>query len=373
MKEKQFIQKGARKVRLDEFLEEELEGAGYSHCDIVRTPTSTKVVIYAQRPGLVIGRGGSRINELTEDMEEAFDLENPQIEVNEIEDADANAEVVAKSIADWLEKGGHAKRVGYTYLRRMKEAGVIGAELEITGKLSGNRGRTEKFSFGYVKRCGNTSKENVSKAYELARTKPGAIGVKVRIMKSMPEFQHRKIQDVNKKIFHETETDEDAAEKSDRINEIIEEADNMTSSEIERAIEEKEEEIETSDIERDDVREAFEAKEAGDSEESSETPSSEEEDEEEADAEEVVEEETADDEEDESKADEEAAEVDAEQAEEGEGDEAEYEEIVSGTISDAKEAIEEMDDPDYGAILQEEKAGKDRTTFTDWLETRVEG
>ncbi|WP_414837824.1 30S ribosomal protein S3 [Candidatus Nanosalina sp. VS9-1] len=351
MKEKQFIQKGARKVRLDEFLEDELEGAGYSHSDIVRTPTSTKVVIYAQRPGLVIGRGGSRINELTDDMEEAFDFENPQIEVNEIENGDANAEIVAKSIADWLQKGGHAKRVGYTYLRRMKEAGVIGAELEITGKLSGNRGRTEKFSFGYVKRCGNTSKKNVSKAYELARTKPGAIGVKVRIMESLPEFQHRKI-DVNKEIFHETISDEDAENKSSRIEEVIEEAENMTSAELQRAIEEKEETIETSDIEVDEVRDAFEAREDEEQDEN-------------------VEEE-ASDEEDESKADEEAPEEDTEEAEESEGDEAEYEEIVSGTISDAKDMIDELDDPDYGALLQAEKAGKNRKTFTDWLESQNE-
>lgn len=354
MKEKQFIQKGARKVRLDEFLEDELEGAGYSHSDIVRTPTSTKVVIYAQRPGLVIGRGGSRINELTDDMEAAFDFDNPQIEVNEIKDGDANAEIVAKSIADWLQKGGHAKRVGYTYLRRMKEAGVIGAELEITGKLSGNRGRTEKFSFGYVKRCGNTSKKNVSKAYELARTKPGAIGVKVRIMESLPEFQHRKI-DVQKEIFHQTISDEDAANRSERIDEVIKEAENMTSSELERAIEDKGEEIETSDIEKDEVREAFEEKE------------------EEAEAEEASEEEESDNaESEEESADEEAAEEDAEQSDESEGDESEYEEIVQGTIGDAKEAIEDLDDPDYGALLQAEQAAKNRTTFVDWLESRVE-
>jgi len=366
MKEKQFIQKGARKVRLDEFLEEELEGAGYSHSDIVRTPTSTKVVIHAQRPGLVIGRGGSRINELTEDMEEAFDLENPQIEVNEIEDADANAEVVAKSIADWLQKGGHAKRVGYTYIRRMKEAGVIGAEVEITGKLSGNRGRTEKFSFGYVKRCGNTSKKNVSKAYELARTKPGAIGVKVRIMESLPEFQHRKIDDVQKEIFHETVTDEDAAVKSERVNEVIQEADNMTSGEIERAIEERGETIETSDIDVDEVRDAFESideEEIGQVEEVNEDESEEEEDSTEE----------TEDQESESKADEEPPVEDTEEADESEGDEAEYEEIVSGTITDAKEAIEDLDNPDYEALLKAEEADKNRTTFKDWIETRIEG
>ena len=352
MKEKQFIQKGARKVRLDEFLEDELEGAGYSHSDIVRTPTSTKVVIYAQRPGLVIGRGGSRINELTEDMEEAFDFENPQIEVNEIEDADANAEIVAKSIADWLQKGGHAKRVGYTYLRRMKEAGVIGAELEITGKLSGNRGRTEKFSFGYVKRCGNTSKENVSKAYELARTKPGAIGVKVRIMESLPEFQHRKI-DVQKEIFHKTISDEDAENRTERIDEVIDEAENMTSAELERAIEHRGEEIETSDIDKNDVRDAFEARE------------------EEEENEEVAESHEPEESEEDTVDDEEAAEVDAEESDESEGDESEYEEIVSGTIGDAKDLIDELDDPDYGALLQAEQANKNRTTFVDWLEAKI--
>lgn len=333
MKEKQFIQKGARKVRLNEFLERELEGAGYSHSDIVRTPTSTKVVIHAQRPGLVIGRGGSRINELTEDMEEEFDLENPQIEVNEIEDADANAEIVAKSISDWLEKGGHAKRVGYTYVRRMKEAGVIGAEVEITGKLSGNRGRTEKFSFGYVKRCGNTSKNNVSSSYELARTKPGAIGVKVRIMDSLPEFQHRKV-DVEKEIFHETLTDEDAAAKTDRVNQVIQEADNMTSGEIERAMDDLNEATQTSDIEVDEVRDAFESAE----------PESEGEDQGESE----------------------------QSSKESTGEtEMNYDDVVSGTIDDAKHEIEQAENPDYGKVLEAEKENKNRTTFVNWIESRV--
>ncbi|EHK00656.1 30S ribosomal protein S3P [Candidatus Haloredivivus sp. G17] len=66
MQEKQFIEKGAQKVKLNEFLQDELEGAGYSgNFDLQRTPTSTKIVVEAQRPGLVIGRGGSRIRELT--------------------------------------------------------------------------------------------------------------------------------------------------------------------------------------------------------------------------------------------------------------------------------------------------------------------
>ncbi len=345
MQEKQFIQKGARKVKLNEFLEDELEGAGYSRSELQRTPTSTKIVVYAQRPGLVIGRGGSRIRELTEDLEKEFDFENPQIEVNEIEDADGDAQVVAESIASCLDKGGHVKRVGYTYVRRMKEAGVIGAEIEITGKLSGNRGRTEKFSFGYVKRCGDTSKKNVQKGYKLARTKPGAIGVKVRVMKEMPEFMHRDV-DVDKEILHETAGGEDAEAKADRIDAVLAEADNMTSAEIERAIEETG--SSTDQISTDEIRDAFE--------EADEEP------EEESDAEESEDSEEVDD----------ASEDEEEGVEETESsDEADYEEIVSGTISDAKEALNNLEDPDFEAALEAEESDKNRTTFTDWLEGKA--
>jgi small subunit ribosomal protein S3 len=380
MQEKQFIEKGARKVRLDEFLADELEGAGYSHAEIERTPTSTKIIVHAQKPGLVIGRGGSRIRELTEDMEGEFDFENPQIEVNEIEEPDSDAKVVAKSIADWLEKGGHAKRVGYTYLRRMKEAGVIGAEIEITGKLSGNRGRTEKFSYGYVKRCGNTAKENVQRGYELARTKPGAIGVKVRIMKEMPEFKHRNV-DVSDEILHQVSESEEAQEKATRIEEVVREAENMTSAELERAIEEKTEEVRTDDISKEEIREAFdsadaleeleekaeEVEEEAETIEEEETGSAQKDDAEatEEEAEEVEEEaeELAEETEDE-EVEEKAEEIE----EEMEEVEEELEEILSGTINDAKEAINDMSEPDFDALIQAEESSKDRKTFKEWLE-----
>ncbi len=343
MQEKQFIDEGSRKVRLHEYLQKELEGSGYSHSDVVRTPTSTKIVIYAQRPGLVIGRGGSRIRELTSDLEKDFDFENPQIEVNEIEEPDTDAQVVAKSMADWLEKGGRAKRVGYTYLRRVKEAGAIGAEMEISGKLSGNRGRTEKFSFGYVKRCGDTSRQHVEHGYSLARTKPGAIGVKVRIMKSMPEFKHRDV-DVEKEILHETIEHEGGGSQGEMIDAVLAEADNMTSGEIDRAAEEVGLDLE--DVTIDEIRKAFENMDEEDLENVTE---------------ETGEEQETDDEEETEKADGETEE-----------EEVDYKEIVSGTISDAKEALQELEQPDYNAALEAEKDNKNRTTFTDWLESRTE-
>ncbi|MFB6190089.1 MAG: hypothetical protein ABEJ91_00780, partial [Candidatus Nanohaloarchaea archaeon] len=251
----------------------------------------------------------------------------------------------------------------------VKEAGVIGVEMEIAGKLSGNRGRTEKFSYGYVKRNGNTSKENVKEAYELARTKPGAIGVKVRIMESLPEFKHRDV-DVEDEILHETVEHEEGLPKDERLEMVVAEAESMTSSAIDEAMEELE--VETGDISMQEVRDVFE--ERGDEIEEAVEEAGQEAEEE--DTEEKVSEEAEKDEasESESGIDEEEAEPDAEEAEEEEmEDDVDYDDIVSGTISDAKDELDDLENPDWGAALEAEKDNKNRTTFIDWLETRVEG
>jgi small subunit ribosomal protein S3 len=319
MQEKQFVEKGIKRVNLEDFMEEELQGAGYSHSKIERTPTSTKIVVHAEKPGLVIGRGGSRIKELTSDLEKQFNFENPQIEVNEVENPDSDAQIVAQNMAEWLEKGGRAKRVGYTYLRRIKQTGAVGAQIEVSGKLSGNRGRTEKFSYGYVKRCGATARNQVDKGYELARTLPGAIGVKVRIMDEMPDFMQQEDQETG--VQHETSSEAPGSDE-DVISQIIEEAENMTSAEITRAIETMEE-VEPADIDKQEVREAFENRDT-------------------------------------------SQEKDEQQGEDN--DQHNYSEIVEQNISEAKESIEQIQNPDYQKVLEAEKDNKQRKTFISWIE-----
>ncbi|MCJ7478869.1 MAG: 30S ribosomal protein S3 [Candidatus Nanohaloarchaeota archaeon QJJ-7] len=208
MIEKEFIERGITKAKLEEFLESELRTANYSHIDITKTPTSTNITIYAEKPGLVIGRGGSRINEIIDALEDQFEIENPQVDAQEVEEPDLDANVVAKNVASWLEKGGHPKRVGNTYMRRVMESGAVGVEIEISGKLSGSRGRTEKFIDGYVKKCGDTAKDYVQKSYEKAVTKPGALGVKVQIMKDMPEHMKLTLQQEEEKIMDEAGEEE---------------------------------------------------------------------------------------------------------------------------------------------------------------------
>lgn len=319
MQEKQFVEKGIKRVNLEDFMEEELQGAGYSHSKIERTPTSTKIVVHAEKPGLVIGRGGSRIKELTSDLEKQFNFENPQIEVNEVENPDSDAQIVAQNMAEWLEKGGRAKRVGYTYLRRIKQTGAVGAQIEVSGKLSGNRGRTEKFSYGYVKRCGATARNQVDKGYELARTLPGAIGVKVRIMDEMPDFMQQEDQETG--VQHETSSEAPGSDE-DVISQIIEEAENMTSAEITRAIETMEE-VEPADIDKQEVREVFENRET-------------------------------------------SQEKEEQQGEDN--DQHNYSEIVEQNISEAKESIEQIQNPDYQKVLEAEKDNKQRKTFISWIE-----
>ncbi len=191
MIEKEFVKQNINKVKLEEYLDKELERANYSHIDFTKTSTSTNIILYSEKPGLIIGRGGHRIKELIQKLKDDFGIENPQVEAKEVEEPDLDAQVVAKNVSGWLEKGGHPKRVGNTYVRRVMEAGAAGVQIEISGKLGGSRGRNAKFSRGYVKMCGETALRNIDYAYRKAITKPGALGVKVRIMKEIPPYMQR--------------------------------------------------------------------------------------------------------------------------------------------------------------------------------------
>jgi len=132
---------------------------------------------------LIIGKGGKRIKELTEIIEKKFDVENPQIEIEEVGGNVAlNAQLMAQKVAAALERGWHFRRVGHSTVRRIMDAGARGCQVIISGKLTGARHRTEKFTAGYVKYCGEVAREVMEEGMAVAITKPGIIGVKVRIM-----------------------------------------------------------------------------------------------------------------------------------------------------------------------------------------------
>ncbi|MEM2994707.1 MAG: 30S ribosomal protein S3 [Candidatus Bathyarchaeia archaeon] len=179
---KHFIAESRKRTEIDEFLQRKLERAGYGGVSISKTPLGTNIVVYAMRPGLVIGRGGENIKELAEILEREFKVSNPQISVSEIEVPELNAYVVASRVASALERGVHFRRAGFWALSQIMEAGALGAEIIISGKLRTERARFEKFRAGYMPKCGDPALKYLRKAEVHVQLKPGIFGVKVRIM-----------------------------------------------------------------------------------------------------------------------------------------------------------------------------------------------
>ncbi|TFG94591.1 30S ribosomal protein S3 [Candidatus Thorarchaeota archaeon] len=180
---KYFIEQNSRKLAIDEFLNHELNAAGYGGVEIRKMPMKTEVVVHASRPGVVIGRRGSKIRELTYILENEFGIENVQVEVNEIENPWLDAAVMASRLARQLERGVRFRRMAYWILRRVMRAGAVGCEIIVKGKLSSRRARYQKFKQGVIAKTGEPADMFVDEADDRAVLKPGVIGIKVRIMR----------------------------------------------------------------------------------------------------------------------------------------------------------------------------------------------
>jgi small subunit ribosomal protein S3 len=189
--EKTFVKEGIRESEVEIYLAKRFDKAGYSHTEIQRTPLGIRIIVHAQKPGLVIGRSGKRISDITEEIKEKFGFENPLIDVKEVEQPFLDASIVAKRIANALERGINFKKVANYYLDKVIEAGAIGIQIKVGGKLMGaERSRFQKFKKGFVAFSGEYADTLVDKGYAQAIIKPGMIGIQVRIMKEMPkEFE----------------------------------------------------------------------------------------------------------------------------------------------------------------------------------------
>ena len=161
MIEKDFVTEGLRRTKIDEYLEKELERAGYGGMEIQVTPLGTMVIVYAERPGMVIGRGGKTVRAITQSLKTKFDLDNPQVEVKEVDVPELNARIMASKIANMLQRGMHFRRVAYSTIRRIMGAGAQGVEVTISGKIRGSRSAVAKFTEGYIKKCGEPATKYV--------------------------------------------------------------------------------------------------------------------------------------------------------------------------------------------------------------------
>lgn len=184
MEERKFV-----KVQKDEFAIREfvknLFGKGkVSNIKIEYTPVGEKIVVSTHKPGLIIGKGGEKIEKLTEILRKKFKMENPHIEIDEIREPDLDAKLVADDIALSLERLGPLKFkvIGYKTLQRIKYAGGLGAEIRLSGRLPSERAKSWRFAFGYLKKTGDSSKV-VDHAQATGYTSKGVVGVKVSILR----------------------------------------------------------------------------------------------------------------------------------------------------------------------------------------------
>ncbi|MCF7798725.1 30S ribosomal protein S3 [Candidatus Woesearchaeota archaeon] len=184
MIERKFIAQNFKEFQIKEYVKKELSRVGLSNVKLQRTSLGEKIIISASRPGLVVGRGGATIQRLTRELREQFQLENPQIEIEEITDFSLDAGVIAEMIVNQLERFGtqRFKGIGHKTLESVMRAGALGVEILISGKIPSSRAKTWRFVDGYMKKCGDLAITGVDTAKEFAKLKTGIVGVQVRIM-----------------------------------------------------------------------------------------------------------------------------------------------------------------------------------------------
>lgn len=187
---RKFIDRNVERHLVREFLLSKTSRAGFGGLDFQRTPEGTKVTLSAERVGMVIGRKGKIINELQRRLQNDFNLDNPRLEVAEIDNPALNAQVMASKLASALERGWYFRRAGHSSLLNIMDAGAKGCLVVLSGKLTGSRNRTQKFQAGHIKYCGDTAIQFMDIGKAVCIKKLGTIGCTVAIMRPGSKLPH---------------------------------------------------------------------------------------------------------------------------------------------------------------------------------------
>lgn len=198
---KNVIKDNYNMMLLKDYLRDAIKDAGFSHAEISKTPTGTRVALHVTRPGIVIGRKGSGIRDLTDKLAVDFGLKSPQISVVEIEKPELAPSVMCNRMASHLERGTAFRRATMWTLKQIMEGGAMGVQITISGKLRGDRSAFEKHTAGILPRAGHHAEVIVDEDIAHVGTAMGLIGIRIRIArkeKVVPEFEMK--QDSPKKV-----------------------------------------------------------------------------------------------------------------------------------------------------------------------------
>jgi small subunit ribosomal protein S3 len=201
---KNVMKNNFRNMELNEYLSSTLTDAGYGGAEVQKTPIGTKITLFVIRPGLVIGRKGSGIRDLTARLEQQFDLENAQVSVTEVTKPELNPNIMANRIAQLIERGTAFRRASLWTINTIMGAGALGVEITVSGKLRGERAHFEKHTAGIIPKSGKVAEEVVRNATRSMLTKMGLVGIKLKI--SIREEVHRDF-DLEAEVQPKTETE----------------------------------------------------------------------------------------------------------------------------------------------------------------------
>ena len=175
---KNFADNLVEDYKIREFLKNKLYTAGISKIEIERAAKRVKINIHTAKPGMVIGRGGSGIEVIKQDMKNLVADKNVLINIVEVKFAENNAQLMAESIASQLEKRISFRRAMKQTIQRAMRTGVKGVKTACAGRLGGAEiARTEHYHEGTIP-C-QTLRADIDYGFAEANTVYGKIGVKV--------------------------------------------------------------------------------------------------------------------------------------------------------------------------------------------------
>ena len=243
---KNVIKDNYNAMLINDFLREKIKDAGFSNVEISKGPTGTRVTLYVTRPGIVIGRKGTGIKELTDLLEKKFALKNPQVAVEEIQKPELSPNVMCNRMASHLERGTAFRRATMWTMQQIMENGAMGTQITISGKLRGDRSAFEKHSAGILPRAGHHADVIVSEDIVHVETPMGLIGVRIRIArkeKLIPEFEIKgKSKEMQEKEAQIKREADELAAKAETESELIE-LEEQKMKEMPDTMEEREEEL----------------------------------------------------------------------------------------------------------------------------------
>jgi small subunit ribosomal protein S3 len=185
----EYVDQLRQDFELREMIREETDRAGVSRIEIERFPGKVKITVHTAKPGILIGRKGENVKKLRTSLESTVG-KKIDLDIKEIKDPDLDAFLVARNIADQLERRISYQRAMKRAIQQSMRQGAEGIRIEVAGRLSGaEMARTIHMREGQVPR--QTLRADIDFARAEALTTYGRIGVKVWIYKGivLPEME----------------------------------------------------------------------------------------------------------------------------------------------------------------------------------------